>query len=253
MPIKRRVYRKKRTNRKRPARRVRRVRSTRNAPERASCSEVLTFQNGLANTMYANRAFQLADFPRASAIAANYANYKIAKITMRYKPLADTFLATGVGGQVPYLYAMLDKAGAIPTNATLENLKQMGAKARRFDDKTVTVSWRPAVLTADLTAAGIGSTAGSQYKLSPVLTTNANAGNPAAAWAPSVVDHLGIYWFVEQSNGTGNQYEVECEIQFYFMRPLVKTTGQQEALELQYAVKDGSPDGIVGGPDGITQ
>lgn len=223
-----------------------------NAPERASCSEVLTFQNGLANTMYANRAFQLADFPRASAIAANYANYRIAKITMRYKPLADTFLATGVGGQVPYLYAMLDKAGAIPLNATLENLKQMGAKARRFDDKTVTVSWKPSVLTADLTLAGIGSTAGAQYKLSPVLSTNANAGNPAAAWSPSVVDHLGIYWFVEQSNGTGNQYEVECEIQFYFMRPLVKTTGQQEAAALAYAIKDGSPDGIVGGPDGIS-
>lgn len=206
--------------------------------------------NGLANTMYANRAFQLADFPRASAIAANYANFKIAKISMKFKPLADTFLATGVGGQVPYHYHILDKAGAIPTNATLENLKQMGAKPKRFDDKTITISWRPTVLTADLTAAGIGSVAGSQYKTSPILSTNANAGNPTAPWSPSVVDHLGIYWFVEQSNGTGNQYEVEVEVQFYFMRPLVKTTGQQVAQELAYALKDGSPDGVVGGPDG---
>lgn len=201
--------------------------------------------------MYANRAFQLADFPRASAIAANYASFKIAKITMRFKPLADTYIP-GVGAAgVPYHYHQFDKSGAIPSNATLENLKQMGAKPKRFDAKTITVSWRPAVLTADLTAAGIGSTAGAQYKLSPTLSTNANAGNPAAAWSPSVVDHLGIFWFVEQANGVGNQYEVEVEVQFYFMRPLVKTTGQTVAQELPYAVTNDSPDGVVGGPDGI--
>lgn len=199
--------------------------------------------------MYANRAFQLASFPRASAIAANYASFKIAKITLKYRPLADTYIPAVGGAGVPYFYSMLDKSGAIPSNATLENLKQMGAKPRRFDDKTVTVSWRPSVLVADLTQAGIGATAGSQYKLSPTLSTNANAGNPAAAWSPSVVDHLGIYWFVEQANGVGNQYEVDCEVQFYFMRPLVKTTGAQNALELPYATMDSSPDGVVGGPD----
>jgi len=211
----------------------------------------VTFQNGTVNTMYANRAFQLADFPRASAIAANYANFKMTKITLKFKSLADTYIPGAGAAAVPYFYSMLDKAGAIPNTATLENLKQMGAKPRRLDDKTITVSWRPSVLTADLTAAGIGAVAGSQYKISPTLSTNANAGNPAAAWAPSVVDHLGLYWFVEQVNGVGNQYAVECEIQFQFMRPLVTTTGQQMATELPYAVKDGSPDGIVGGPDGI--
>lgn len=201
--------------------------------------------------MYANRAFQLADFPRASAIASNYASFKIAKISMKFKPLADTFIATGVGGGVPYHYHQLDKSGAMPLNTTLENLKQMGAKPKRFDDKTITVSWKPAVLTADLTLAGVGSVAGSQYKLSPTLSTNANAGNPTVPWAPSVVDHLGIFWYVDQANGTGNQYEVEVEVQFYFMRPLVKATGEGQALELAYAEKNGSPDGIVGGNDGI--
>lgn len=200
--------------------------------------------------MYANRAFQLADFPRASAIGANYASFKITKITMRFKPLADTFLATGVGGQVPYHYHQLDKSGAMPLTTTLENLKQMGAKPKRFDDRTIVVSWKPAVLTADLTLAGIGSVAGSQYKLSPTLSTNANAGNPSVAWAPSVVDHLGLFWYVEQANGTGNQYEVEVEAQFAFMRPLVKATGEVPATELAYAVRNGSPDGIVGGADG---
>lgn len=200
--------------------------------------------------MYANRAFQLADFPRATAIAANYASFRIAKITMRYKPLADTYIPAVGGAAVPYFHYQLDKSGAMPSNTTLENLKQMGAKPRRFDDKTITVSWKPAVLTADLTLAGIGATAGSQYKLSPVLSTNANAGNPAAAWSPSVVDHLGIFWYVAQANGVGNQYEVECEVQFYFMRPLVKATGQGAAAELGYAIANGSSDGVVGGPDG---
>lgn len=201
--------------------------------------------------MYANRTFQLADFPRASAIAANYASFKIAKITMRFRPLSDTYIP-GVGAfGVPYLYHQLDKSGSIPNNVTLENLKQMGAKPKRFDDKTVTVSWRPTVLTADLTQVGIGAVAGTQYKTSPTLATNANAANPAAAWSPSVVDHLGLYWFVEQANGVGNQYEVECELQFYFMRPLVRTGGSQVAQELPYAVKNDSPDGVVGGPDGM--
>lgn len=200
--------------------------------------------------MYANRAFQLADFPRASAIAANYASFKITKITMKFKPLQDTFAGAAPGGfGVPYFYSMLDKSGAIPLNATLENLKQMGAKPRRFDDKTIVVSWRPSVLTADLTLAVAGNVAGSQYKLSPTLSTNANAGNPTAPWQPSVVDHLGIYWFVEMANGLQSQYNVEAEIQFQFMRPLVKTTGSFQAQELGYAIKDGSPDGIVGGPD----
>lgn len=201
--------------------------------------------------MYANRSFQLADFPRASAIAANYASFKITKITMRFKPQNDTY-ASGVGAfGVPYHFHQLDKSGAIPNTVTLENLKQMGAKPKRFDDKTITVSWRPAVLTADLISAGVGTTAGAQYRLSPTLSTNANAGNPAAAWSPSTVDHLGIYWFVEQANGTGNQYQVEVEVQFYFMRPLVKATGQSAATELAYAEKNGSPDGIVGGVDGV--
>lgn len=186
--------------------------------------------------MYANRAFQLADFPRASAVAANYASFQITKITMRFKPLADTFITGSTSGALPYHYHMLDKSNAIPNNATLANLKQMGAKPKRFDDKTIVVSWRPAVLTADLTLAGVGSTAGAQYKLSPVLSTNANAGNPAAGWAPSVVDHLGLFWYVEQTGASGNQYEVDVEVQFRFMRPLVKATGQVDAVELPYVV-----------------
>lgn len=35
------------------------------------------------------------------------------------------------------------------------------------------------------------------------------------------------------------------------MRPLVKTTGQFQAQELGYAIKNDSPDGIVGGADGL--
>lgn len=200
--------------------------------------------------MYANRTIQLADFPRASAIAAGYASFRITRVTLRFKPLSDTYIPGPGAAAVPYHYHMLDKSGAIPNNLTLENIKQMGGKPRRFDDKTIVVSWRPSVLTADLTQVGVGAVAGSQYKLSPVLSTNANAANPAAPWAPSVVDHLGIYWYVAQANGVGNQYEVELEAQFAFMRPLVRTTGTTLAQELPYAIKNTSSDGIEGGPDG---
>lgn len=195
---------------------------------------MLTLNNGAVNTMYANRKFELADFPRASAIASNYASFKIAKITMRFFPQTDTFAAAQ---GVPTFYSMLDKSGAIPSNITLENLKQMGAKGRRFDDKTITVSWRPSVLVSALQDTGAPGTIGSaQYKLSPTLSTSAVAYNPGLPWSPSTIDHLGIFWYVDQLNPVGeNQYKVEVEAQFYFMRPLVKATGAAEAVELKIA------------------
>jgi len=195
---------------------------------------VLTLNNGTINTMYVNRKFELADFPRASAIASNYASFKITRITMRFFPQTDTF----AGSQgVPTFYSMLDKHGAIPLNITLENLKQMGAKGRRFDDKTVSVSWRPAVLVSALQETGAPGVIGSaQYKLSPTLTTSATAYNPSLPWSPSTIDHLGIFWYVDQLAPTGeNQYKVEVEAQFQFMRPLVVPTGQANAQELKTA------------------
>ena len=141
---------------------------------------------------------------------------------------------------------MIDKAGAIPTNITLEGLKQMGAKPRALDEKPVPIGWRPSVLTVDMTAGGVAPlTQASQYKISPWLNTNANTVD-VAAWNPSTIDHLGLYWYVETLVSTAQPYEVDVEVQFEFKKPLIATSvGQVSAIPAGLAQLNASKDGVV--------
>lgn len=218
-----------------PARRYpRKYRPARNVPEWASCSETVSLANPApgpppltnamfpANGMYQKRDFALDQFTRASTIAQGYQHFRIRKITIKYKPLQDTFTNGGAIASVPQLYYMIDKSGSLPNNPTLAMLKAMGAKGRRFDDKSVVVSWRPAVL--DSVATGAVNTSSAQYKISPWLSTNSNQLG-VGAWNPSTVDHQGIFWFVEQDMfATGAFYTVEITIEFQFKKPLAQIT-----------------------------
>lgn len=206
--------------------------------------------NFQTNGMYELRNVELEDYDRAIQVAQAYQHYRIKKITLTLKPTFDTY-QQGVGtGSRPNLYYMIDKSGSIPANVTLEGLKQMGAKAHRFDEKPFTISWRPSVLTGDATAPGV--LGASQYRISPWLSTAARPLD--VPWAPSVVDHLGIFWYVEQLfNGTV-QYNAEIEVQFQFKKPLMVTSpGAPMATKTVVATIDDSSDGIVGGPDSNNQ
>lgn len=206
-------------------RRMRRAGRTtaRNVPEYASCSvnqwiNVVT----TANVTYNLRNIALGQFARAASIAQNYQHYRIKKVTLEFLPSLDTFAPLAGAGivQVPYLTYLIDKAGSVPNNADGPQLRQMGAKPVRFDDKKITVSWRPSVLTETFGQAN----AASQYKISPWLSTNANALNPGV-FAPSDIDHLGIFWKVDR-NGVlpagvpEYQYEVRITAEFQFKKPL---------------------------------
>lgn len=224
-------------------RRNRRFRPARGVPEWASCTEsaALTNITGLAynmNTMFGLNGTQLGQFiNRAVPIAQAYQHYRIKRIRLEFKPQYDTFTpaagAAGTGVLVPNLFYMINKSGSIPTNPTVDNLRSMGAKPIRFDDKTIKVDWRPSVLTED---AGGAPGVGTQYKISPWLSTNANANNPGV-WNPSTVNHLGIYFIVSRP-GTLPQgvaelsYDVQITVEFEFKKPLVKVVaGSPEALE----------------------
>ncbi len=213
-----------------PRRRIRRFRSARNVAEYASCS--VTQWTGIvtrANVMYQIRNFSLAQVPRAVQVAAAYQHYRIKKIMLEFKPAFDTFspqaLPAGQNLQVPYLYYMIDKSGSLGLNSTTNDLKQMGAKPVRFDDKTIKVAWRPSVL---------GNTFGqanpqAQYRISPWLSTNADA-TLAGPWAPSEIDHLGIFFQVDRAGvlPVGFEeytYEVTVTYEFEFKKPLVRATG----------------------------
>lgn len=223
-----------------------------NVKDYASLSETRTMsvQNGFSNNnLYSLMNTALSQFTRASQVAKGYQHYRIKYISLKIKPVWDAYVYTGTPGSVgkPNLYYMIDKAGAIPTNITLEGLKQMGAKPCRFDEGPRTIGWRPSVLTADLTAAGGAPVVqGSQYKISPWLnTSDVSVFQP---WNPSSIDHLGVYWYVEAPiQGGGNQpYVVDVEVQFQFKKPLIATsTGAVHAVPAGMAQLNQSKDGIV--------
>lgn len=242
-----------------PKKRVYKKKTSKNVSEYASLSENRTViapsGSNLINTMYSLMNTSLEQYTRAPLVAQAYQHYRIKNITLKMKPPADTFVSGAtVAYSKPYLYHMIDKAGAIPTNITLEGLKQMGAKPRALDEKPLTISWAPSVLQDAMTTGGAAAVSqGSAYKISPWLNTNGTSvGN---AWTASTVDHLGVYWFLE-APGAGSPpafvYEIDVEVQFEFKKPLiVRATGSTHAVGVQLATLNDSPDGIVGGPDGV--
>lgn len=237
MPPKR-VYRKRRGGLRKRRGGKRGFRPAKNVPEWASLSvNQWIGQVTVANQMYQYRNIALAQFPRAVQVAQAYQHYRIKKVTMMFKPAYDTFApqVAGVPGQnlqVPYLIYMIDKSGSINTLVSSDDLKQMGAKPIRFDDKTIKASWRPSVLTETYGQANSQS----QYKISPWLSTNANALNPGL-FVPSDIDHLGIFFKVDRAGvlppGVEEYtYEVQITVEFQFKKPLVKATGTTEAVQV---------------------
>lgn len=246
----RRVFRKRRGVRK-AARRVR-VGRRAGVAEYASCSERVDIVpqgggNFATNQMYNMVNTNLAQFQRASAIAANYQFFKIKQIKLTLKYAYDTFQG-GVGlSSRPNLYYMLDKSGSVPLNPTLAMLKAMGARPHAFDNRQFTITWTPSVLNEVLGAGGAAQ--GAQYKISPWLSTNNNVVAPGV-WNPSTVPHLGLYWYGEQLFVGGVQFNAEMEVQFIFKKPLIKLLpAAAPPVGIQIAEKDTSSDGIVGGPD----
>lgn len=203
------------------------------------------------NTLYSLMNTQLVDYPRAVSVASAYQHYRIKKVTLTIKPTFDTFLG-GASGTKMHLYHMIDKSGSVPTNIALEGLKAMGAKPKELDENNRVISWRPSVLESVMYAAGgVGAASSSKYKISPWLTTTADNVSPGV-FAPSGVDHLGVYWYVEQLNTSGTQYQCEVEVQFEFKKPLTNINlSATPALGAIVAPLNDSPDGIVGGGDGV--
>lgn len=227
-----------------------------NVPEYASCSVTRTLTPGTNNTIYSMLNTQLSQFTRAATIAQGYQHYRITNIKLRIKSPYDTYgNQNPIGGvyQKPYFYYMIDKSASVPTNVTLEGLKQMGAKPIAMDEKAITISWKPSVL--EFTATAIPGMIGkpNKYRLSPWLSTTDNP--QSATWTPSTVDHLGIYWGTFSAlAGVADPitYDVEMEVQFQFKKPLVHTpAGAQTAVQAQFAEQNSSVDGVVGGPDGV--
>lgn len=219
-----------------------------------SCKRTLVTSAGTnfnVNTLYSLMNTQLIDYQRAVTVAQAYQHYRIKKVALTFKPTYDTFQA---GNSKTHLYFMIDKSGSIPTNVSLEGLKQMGARPFALDENEKVISWAPTVLESSMySGPGVpNQSSPAKYITSPWLSTNANVVSPGVG-GPSGIDHLGIYWWCEQLiTATVTQYEVECEVQFEFKKPLsTNITSSVSAISAKVAELNDSSDGIVGGVDGV--
>lgn len=232
---------------------VRRVKRSSNVAEYAGLSVKRSLDasggNFTVNTLYSLMNVQLTDFQRAVQVAQAYQHYRIKKIAVTFKPTYDTF---GVGSSKMNMYWMIDKAGAIPTNISLEGLKQMGARPFQLDEKNHTIKWTPSVLESAMYAGGLNNATPSKYRLSPWLSTSAVPVQPGV-FVPSGIDHLGLYWWCEQLiTSSATQYQVEVEVQFQFKKPLsFALQTASPAIGATVSQLNDSKDGIVGGVDGV--
>lgn len=143
---------------------------------------------------------------------------------MKFKPFSDTFIQQN-NASVPNLYYVINKSDTLDAG-TFNQLKDAGAKARRFDDKAVVVSWKPAVANATIQAqtnTGIVPTAiaWASYRTSPWLSTDNSPSDGTTAFAPSEVPHKGILYGVEQDiTAAPYSYGVELTVHAEFKKPL---------------------------------
>lgn len=169
---------------------------------------------------------------RALAHAPEYALYRISKVVFRYKPNFDTYTSNPaiVGGagpvSVPTLYWKMNRFADAPAAFTSDQLRALGAKPIRFDDKQYTMSYKPNILMAQATP---GSVSGS-VKMTPWLNTDTapNTGN----FAPSTTEHYGHFFIIEcatNGNGATPVGTFEATIYYEFKNPRVPWTSSSSA------------------------
>jgi len=202
-------------------RRRQQARRSMNASERASLKQTIRVADDPINTVLILDNINLAQFDRAVQVARAYQYYRIKKVEMRFLPLMDTFTDSGLNS-VPYFYSLIDKnENLFPVINGFNSLRDAGAKPRRFDDKTIVVSWTPAVPV--VTANDSTSVPGISYalpKVAPYLNTNALANLDPSTWSASTVPHKGLVYGVEAVVNTVRGYQVEITAHFDFKKPL---------------------------------
>lgn len=192
MPMKKSTFRryKKKTA---PRRRVTRPRSALTyAPQNhATITETLQLDPLQGGTYTQYNGINLSQFARATAVAESFQAYRIKLLTFTIRPQFDTF-PIGSASQIPALYKMVDRSGALSSSGTLAMLRNMGCKAIRLDDKQIVIRYKPAVILT--TGSGL-STVNTKPLVSPYLSTDNNAG--IGSWAVSRVPHLGLTALVD--------------------------------------------------------
>lgn len=162
----------------------------------------------------------LGAFPRAVQVAKAFQEFRINRLTWKFIPLYDTYVqeAGTSGPTLPHFYYVIDKSESLQVNGINQAvLQEAGAKPIRFDDKILTVSYKPGVAIAvDDTVNNVPQ----MPKISPWLSTNGNVNDPTEEWAPSAIDHKGLWYGVFASIiGNNATYSVQVTADIEFKKP----------------------------------
>jgi len=197
--------------------------------EFATCKETYEFATLFSGQAYQDTQVSLARYLRATSIAKGYQQFRITKVEYQFKPLVDTFASdnTSLGGGVPYLLAVVDKTGEFSAFQNSQQLREAGAKPRRFDDKTLHVTYKPCVLDY-VYDKNNNSNSWAKPITSPWLSTNKNNDGSTTVWNPSSIDHLGLAWIVEGGIANTTAYQLEVTAHFEFRKPLYLVSSTSE-------------------------
>lgn len=199
-----------------------------NVPEWATLSETTDYGSLQVGTSYNINDINLAQFPRAAAVAQGYQFFRIKQVKFTLQPLLDTFTAGGTT-QVPYLQWVINKTGSAFVGLTKDWYLANGSKPIRFDDKNLTITYAPAVVidTVEAGAAGIANQP-NLPKTRQWLTTNADAFG--AVFNPSTVSHTGHYQLVaSEGSSTPMSYRMTMTAEFEFKKQLAKLPAPGDA------------------------
>lgn len=234
-------YKKKSAPRRRaPVRRRRAVRNpnTLGGPNTCKIVETLPTQTILANTPYIVSVGGITG-ARAQAVAQQFGLYRIAKIMYKFKPAYDTFNSAIAGGNgpatVPTLYWKMNRYADAPAYFTSSDLKTLGSKPIRFDDKQVSVAYRPNILTGIVSG---GDNSGS-VKMTPWLNTD--QAPDTSNFVISDTEHYGHFHLVECAmNGTGSTAvgSFDVTIIYEFKNPRTKWTPASNGETVVKALSD---------------
>lgn len=194
-------------------------------PNRAAAVEILPDVVLQHNTPY---IFSKAGITgsRASALAAQFGFYRIAKITYVHRPYFDTFTPDPTGVPVgnpltvPQLYWQMNRYGDAPAVFDGDYLRSLGSKPIRFDDKNVTVSYKPNMLMVGEDNAGNDA---SQVKMTPWISTDERPGD--GVFTLSTAEHFGHLLYIDSAaSAPGQVGVVDVQIHYEFKTPRTQRT-----------------------------
>jgi hypothetical protein len=180
-----------------------------------------------SNTPYVFQVSGISNYPRLSAMAACFQEYRIVKVVFKFSPLWNTYnnFTTNPTTQ-PYL----PKFYARQITITPPGVQFGQSYMLETDTKPQTITQRKFTKTIKPTVNILASANGTMLKKSPWLSTNRNA--PAAgAFTVDNTPHFGLAVWIQEDNSAAVKfnnlsYDVELHVQFrkpYFPASAVNT------------------------------